>query len=70
VVFLVSLLWSAGFGIWYLIPVSLIALLYVLEHRIVKPDDITNIDIAFFHINSIISVLVFVAILTGYLTVK
>jgi 4-hydroxybenzoate polyprenyltransferase len=70
VVFLVSLLWSAGFGIWYLIPVSLIALLYVLEHRIVKPDDITNIDIAFFHINSIISVLVFVAILTGYLTGK
>ena len=33
-----------------------------------KFEDISNINIAFFHINSIISVLVFFAVLTGYIT--
>jgi len=66
---LLSLLFfTAGFGGYYFIFIVIIAILYIIEHRIVNPDDITHIDIAFFHINSIISVLVFFAILTGYLT--
>ena len=48
--------------------IALIAVLYVVEHRIVRPEDISNSDIAFFHINSVISVLVFITILTGRLT--
>lgn len=68
VILLASLYFTAGFGSWYFIFIAAIALLFVAEHRIVKPDDITHIDIAFFNINSIISVLVFAAILTGYLT--
>lgn len=62
------LYFTAGFGIYYFIFIAVIALLYIAEHKIVNPDDISKIDIAFFHINSVISVLVFFAVLTGYLT--
>lgn len=66
---LLSLLYfTAGFGIYYFIFIIVIAILYIIEHKIVNPDDISNINIAFFHINSIISVAVFAAVLTGYLT--
>jgi 4-hydroxybenzoate polyprenyltransferase len=68
VMLLASLYFTAGFGVWYFAFIIIIAVLFIVEHRIVKPDDITHIDIAFFNINSIISVLVFAAILTGYLT--
>jgi 4-hydroxybenzoate polyprenyltransferase len=68
VMLLGSLYFTAGFGAWYFAFIIIIAVLFIVEHRIVKPDDITHIDIAFFNINSIISVLVFAAILTGYLT--
>ncbi|MFH2057567.1 MAG: UbiA-like polyprenyltransferase [Pseudomonadota bacterium] len=40
-----------------------IAILLVVEHRLVKPDDLTHINIAFFHMNSIISVTLFVGVL-------
>jgi len=66
---LLSLLYfTAVFGVYYFIFIVLIAILFIIEHKIVNPDDISNINIAFFHINSIISVTVFFAILTGYLT--
>lgn len=65
---LVMLYFTAGFGPYYFIFTVIIAILYFIEHKIVNPDDITHINIAFFHINSIISVLVFAAVLTGYLT--
>ena len=67
VILLVMLYFTAGFGVYYFIITGIIAILYVIEHRIVNPDDISHINIAFFHINSIISVLVFAAVLTGYL---
>lgn len=68
-VILLSLLYfTVGFGVYYFIFTFIIAVLYIIEHRIVNPDDISNINIAFFHINSIISVVVFFAVLTGYLT--
>lgn len=68
VILLSSIYFTWGFGLYYFIFIAIISVLYVIEHRIVKPDDIKNIDIAFFHINSAISVLVFFAILTGMLT--
>jgi 4-hydroxybenzoate polyprenyltransferase len=69
-VLLISLYFTAGFGIYYFIFVFIIAILYIIEHKIVNPEDISHINIAFFHINSIISVVVFFAVLTGYLTGK
>lgn len=63
-----ALYFTAGFGVYYFIFIFIIAVLYIVEHKIVNPEDISNINIAFFHINSIISVAVFFAVLTGYIT--
>ncbi len=46
----------------YLASVAVIVVLLVIEHRLVKPDDLTHIDIAFFHINSVISVVLLVGV--------
>ena len=42
----------------------LIGMLLIAEHKIVKPDDLQHINVAFFNINSIISILLFAGILT------
>jgi 4-hydroxybenzoate polyprenyltransferase len=44
--------------------VLVIGLLLIVEHKIVKPDDLSRINVAFFHVNSVISVLMLAAILT------
>ncbi len=43
--------------------IVLIGLLLVIEHRLVKPDDLTHINVAFFHMNSIISVSLLIGVL-------
>lgn len=40
-----------------------IAVLLIIEHRLVKPDDLTHINLAFFHINSAVSVTLFIGVL-------
>lgn len=47
----------------YLVFVAGIAILYVVEHRLVNPNDLSRVHIAFFHMNSMISVLLFIGIL-------
>lgn len=47
----------------YLITVMIIGVLLIIEQRLVTPDDLSRVPIAFFHINSIISILLFVGIL-------
>lgn len=47
----------------FLVFLVLIAILLVIEHRLVRPDDLTHINLAFFHMNSLVSIL----ILTGVL---
>jgi 4-hydroxybenzoate polyprenyltransferase len=47
----------------YLAAVILIGILYIVEHRLVNPDDLKHIHVAFFHVNSIISVVLFAGIL-------
>ena len=42
---------------------AVIAGLIVFEHRLVRPDDLSRIDVAFFHVNSAVSVLLFAGIL-------
>jgi len=51
----------------FLLTVCLIGVLFVVEHKLVNPDDLKNINIAFFHVNSVISVLLFVGILADEL---
>jgi 4-hydroxybenzoate polyprenyltransferase len=51
----------------YLGTVVLIGGLFMVEHRLVNPDDLSNIQVAFFHVNSIISVVLFLGILADEL---
>lgn len=52
---LVGLWWSAGLGPVFLMGVILVALLLVYEHRLVRPDDLSRVNVAFFHVNAVIS---------------
>jgi 4-hydroxybenzoate polyprenyltransferase len=61
---LLSLYWVFSLSHFYLVYVLIIGLFLIVEHKIVKPDDLSRINIAFFHVNSIISVLMLAAILT------
>ncbi len=61
---LLSLYWVFNLSYFYLAYVIIIGLLLVVEHKIVQPDDLSRINIAFFHVNSIISVLLLAAMLT------
>lgn len=47
----------------FLFFLIVIAILLMVEHRLVKPDDLTHINMAFFHMNSIISVTLFIGVL-------
>ena len=52
----------------FLLFLGIIGILLIAEHKLVKPDNLAHINIAFFHMNSVISVLVFVGVLTqGFL---
>jgi 4-hydroxybenzoate polyprenyltransferase len=47
----------------YWIGLLIVAGLLIWEHRLVHPNDLSNINVAFFNINSYISVTLFLAIL-------
>lgn len=47
----------------YLMALAMIGVLFVIEHRLVNPRDLSRVNVAFFHINSVISVTLFVGIL-------
>ena len=61
---LASLYWIFDLSPFYFVFTALIGILLIVEHKLVKPDDLSNINIAFFHVNSIISVLLFAALMT------
>ena len=48
---------------FYFFVVLVIGVLYVVEHMLVAPKDLSRINIAFFHVNSFISVILFLGIL-------
>jgi 4-hydroxybenzoate polyprenyltransferase len=51
----------------YLAAVGIIGILLILEHRLVRPDDMSRVHVAFFHINSIISAMLFCGVLADEL---
>jgi 4-hydroxybenzoate polyprenyltransferase len=60
--FLVPLVYD-GFGWIYLVGVATIGVLLVYEHWIVRPDDLSRVNRAFFHVNAVISLgLLFVGV--------
>ncbi|MBF0468802.1 MAG: UbiA family prenyltransferase [Desulfamplus sp.] len=58
-IFLAIMHFTFGMHPVFLIFLLAIGLLLIAEHRIVRPDNLEKIDIAFFNINSLISVLLF-----------
>jgi 4-hydroxybenzoate polyprenyltransferase len=50
-------LWQiAGLGTIFLIGIVAVTALLLYEHRLVRPDDLTRINIAFFQVNAVISI--------------
>ena len=63
------LLWPLFHLGWpYGLSIAIIGALLVVEHLLVKPHDLSRVHVAFFHMNSIISVVLFLGIAAGYLT--
>ena len=66
---LVALGWQMSLGWPYWIGIAVASGLLIWEHSLVHPDDLSRIDLAFFNINSYISITLFLAILGSlYLT--
>ena len=65
VTFACFVLMSVAFdmGPAYLVTVLVIGVLLVVEHKLVKPDDLSHVHIAFFHINSILSLVLITGII-------
>lgn len=53
----------AGMGGWYYLAVTAVAGLLFYEHWIVRPSDLSRINVAFFTINGVVSLLIFAAVL-------
>jgi 4-hydroxybenzoate polyprenyltransferase len=51
--------WGVGFGAWYYAGVTVAAVLLLWQHRLVRPDDLSRLDAAFFSMNAALSVTVF-----------
>jgi|HubBroStandDraft_6_1064221.scaffolds.fasta_scaffold08044_3 4-hydroxybenzoate polyprenyltransferase len=60
VAFLAALWWTAGMGPLFAAGVVAVALLLAYEHSLVRPDDLTRVNLAFFNVNAVISIGLFV----------
>jgi 4-hydroxybenzoate polyprenyltransferase len=63
VVAMVLLARAGGLGAVYLVGVAVIAAILVWEHAIVRPGDLSRLNMAFFNLNGYVSVAFFVATL-------
>lgn len=59
ILLLLLLTLSQGLGLIYLVGVLVVAGLLIYEHLLVKPDDLSRLDAAFFNMNGYISVTIF-----------
>ncbi len=64
VLLLIGLFWAAKpyLGVIYLTGVGLVGLLIGYEHSLVRPDDLSRVNKAFFQVNAIISIGLFVVV--------
>lgn len=60
----------AGMGIWYYSAVVAVAALLSYEHWIVRPGDLSRVNVAFFTINGIVSLLLFAAVFMERVVLK
>ncbi len=59
VILLLSLVFSVGLGYLYLFGVLVVTGLLIYEHLLVRPNDLSRLDAAFFNMNGYISVTIF-----------
>lgn len=59
IVLLVAFGMGTGFDIVYYVGVGVAALILAWEHRLVRPEDLSRLDAAFFRMNGIMSIVVF-----------
>jgi 4-hydroxybenzoate polyprenyltransferase len=64
---LLALAFVAGLGPPYLVGVAVVIALLAYEHAIVRPSDLSRLDVAFFNLNGYVSVAFFVATLVDAL---
>jgi 4-hydroxybenzoate polyprenyltransferase len=55
--------WATGGGALYALGVAIVALLLAYEHSLVRPDDLSRLDAAFFTMNGVISISFFLCVL-------
>lgn len=67
VALLLILVFSKGLGVIYLFGVMVVAGLLIYEHLLVRPDNLTRLDAAFFNMNGYISVTIFLFTFTDAL---
>lgn len=53
-------------GLTYLASLLLIGGLLIVEHKLVRPEQYDHIEVAFFHVNSAISILLLIGVWLGY----
>ncbi|MGA3113590.1 MAG: UbiA-like polyprenyltransferase [Syntrophobacteraceae bacterium] len=64
-VFLLLVYFAFDLGRLYLLFLLLIGILIFAEHKLVRPDCLDRVNVAFFHVNSAISILLFLGVLAG-----
>jgi len=55
--------WLVGAGPWYYVGVAVAAALLAYENAIVKPDDLSRLDAAFFTVNGMVAVFMFAGVI-------
>jgi 4-hydroxybenzoate polyprenyltransferase len=63
VVLLACLGWMQRFALPFWLGFAVVVALFIWEHRLVKPHDLSHVDLAFFNINSYISLTLFFSVL-------
>ncbi len=63
-VFFFAMYLAFGMAPVFLGFLGVITLLLLAEHRLVKPDNLTHINVAFFHINSVVSITLLAGVVT------
>ncbi|MDD9303213.1 MAG: UbiA family prenyltransferase [Desulfobacter sp.] len=61
-VFFVAMFFAFGMHPVFLVFLGLIGLVLIIEHQLVRPEDLTRINLTFFHMNSIVSVALLIGV--------
>jgi 4-hydroxybenzoate polyprenyltransferase len=67
VVALLAAGWAAGLGVIYYLGVAMVLAIFVYEHGILRPSDLSRLDVAFFNLNGYVSLVYFAATLAQVL---